>query len=259
MHSFFVVAIALWALFTAVKASALSRLPLSTDHHTHVQRTEPEIVIDKNVAAERTTTRTSYEDVNAYLSGVCFPADEATGEVNYDAPCNAMNYFNNMLGCSTCMFAHGGTEAYDVVPISFIQSLSRDYCLASNTPTAAMVDILDSYAPASTPQSILTAPASLSTFSDPIGSLTEVAIYWTPEVTGTARYLVDFLGNGTASFSAPLKTNWAGMIVPTVGSGSFDQSAVTPTPTVLDSGAGVVGGSGVLVVAVVLAAVMEFW
>lgn len=302
MHFIMMLLALVSTLFTITAGFApIDVLPGSLRAHSEFTATAIAILTDK--PTERNHDITPYDEVSDYLRSVCWPVDDASGEVNYEAPCNAMEaimqqcthgpatvdvannieanttnatnittsdsttatpvlrinlqdfafteplfgslaqrdcfcaspYFDNVLGCSACMFEHGGSEDYDAVPQPFIQSLSRDYCRLTATPTAGLADILADWQYPTTDAAFATAPAPLSAFSDPIGTDTAVSHYWTAKFTGTAGYVVDFTnasGNASVSFAAPIKTNWDGIIVAASDTAALLESAITPGPTV---------------------------
>ncbi|KAK4631176.1 hypothetical protein CLAFUW4_03380 [Fulvia fulva] len=121
-------------------------------------------------------------------------------------------FWNQANGCADCYKGHGLSEAEAGITNKDITSISSQYCAASSTPTLGLADWLFQYADSMASASP-TATAKSSSFSDPIANKTEVSLYFTPSVTGSAAYIV-----AQATGSATSKVNSvSGQIRPTAG------------------------------------------
>lgn len=126
--------------------------------------------------------------------------------------CVCQSQFWSLLnGCLACYVAHGAgpNNGLGSVSKSSLSSLSSAYCAASATPSQGLFEVVYSLAPTNA-----VAPSATSSYSDPMGSKTEVSYYYTPSVTGTAAWMVaQATGMSMASFTT---TNiMSGQIVPT--------------------------------------------
>ncbi|EME48038.1 hypothetical protein DOTSEDRAFT_105468, partial [Dothistroma septosporum NZE10] len=98
-------------------------------------------------------------------------------------------FWDQASGCADCFKTHGASEADAGLTNNDIASLSSQYCAASTTPTLGLDQWFFQYAQSAISTSATTSAAS-SSFSDPIGNKTDVSLYFTPSVTGSAAYVV---------------------------------------------------------------------
>lgn len=132
-------------------------------------------------------------------------------------------FWDQTLGCEACFAKHGGLDA-DIVDAKQMSTLSSSYCAVTAKPSVGLGEYLLSYSKEAQTTSV---PSS---FSDPIGNKTDVSLYYTPSVTGSAAWFVaEATGgsSGMASFSTT-KTS-KGQIVATatgnVKSGDGDKDS----------------------------------
>lgn len=108
-------------------------------------------------------------------------------------------YFDVTQGCEDCYQAHGAGQ-HDVLPSSVLSALSSSYCAATATPTAGIADYQLKFLNKPQYKTLLSSSSgtATSTFSDPIGNKTDVSLYWTAPVSGTAILNVgEFTGTAT--------------------------------------------------------------
>lgn len=156
-------------------------------------------------------------------------------------------YFDQSAACRECYAKHGSGKlslnGYVVGHSSFedartAQEFSSSYCAATNTPTAGFAREVRSFSLAQEPtttnpwngyatdipdayeSSLKEAASAASTkiFTDPLANKTDVSLYYTPSVTGSAGYMIAE-ATGTAGDIGPgmlLTTNVIdGEIAPT--------------------------------------------
>lgn len=200
-----------------------------------------------------------------YLQDICAP-NALTADFNFDAPCNIgvyiayectygqkihVNntglekpsskpqsssaqrlcvceslYFDAVQGCEDCYEAHGA----GLVPHSVLSSMSSAYCAATATPTVGILEFGQDFLAKPQFSSIFSSnsAAATSTFSDPIGNKTDVTLYWTAPVSGTAILDVGAF-TGTAK---PTTTNVQnGQIVATASTSAQNTAETTAVAT----------------------------
>lgn len=88
--------------------------------------------------------------------------------------------FEIIKACSACNKAHGGLEGFGWETDDSYDSARSTYCAASATPTLNFADFMSSaLASRETKHAHST---KCSSFSDPAGSATDVAVYYTPSI-----------------------------------------------------------------------------
>lgn len=199
-------------------------------------------------------------------------------------------YFDQLDGCYDCLDKHGLLkfldDANDLPAPSAISSFSASYCQATNTATVGFDEALESAFPESSASSsygtgIRSYSSDLSptySFTDPIGNKTDVSLYFTPSVTGTAAYAFSeasptgsssrahlFPGSSTLSVSSPtasgsstaqtttFATNSAGQIVATAGQSNAASSSTRSGAAVATAAADKFALAGVFGMAAVVA------
>jgi len=194
-----------------------------------------------------------------HVQEVCFPYNETDGTALMDAPCNAAQniiiqctygsqynftdsdsvwnedtpmlsnttqqacicesqFWDQQGGCNQCYEKHGDTDFKDV-PDSIYSSMSSSYCAVSSTPTLAFADWL-LYAGQSALSTISAPSTTATSYSDPLGNSTQVSLYFTPSVTGSAAW-----NAAVATGSISLHTI-SGQIVPTASGTTVASSSV---------------------------------
>ncbi|KAF2162151.1 hypothetical protein M409DRAFT_27534 [Zasmidium cellare ATCC 36951] len=156
-------------------------------------------------------------------------------------------FFAQVQGCANCYSAHGSPQGIDdgLSDASALASLSSAYCAASATPTLGLADYLFDWADSYNASHPATATATASTMSDAIGNRTDVSLYFTPSVTGTAAWLIAEATSGASSGmgSFASENTSGGMIVPTASANNAAAASGAQT-TGGASGSGASGASG---------------
>jgi hypothetical protein len=142
--------------------------------------------------------------------------------------CICQSQHNDVLrGCFACQKAHGGLLPDEWINEDKIKEVTDKYCDADTPATDSYVNsiarALDFMAPN---WDEIVNPASV-TYSDPIGSSTDVSLYFTPSVTGTAAY-VPVLPTGAGNSSNVTYTSSrtsGGLIIPTAIVGGEEGSS----------------------------------
>lgn len=208
MNRFLVLALA----FTGAIASALSRRQLvETDARTFIRHInavcspfEDSGQPDWNVPCNALTA-IHYEcqfgsggrdlvptrqDIERFLAGEAVSSGrEVPDLLPYEAQrvCICQSQYRHFLrGCMKCLEAHGGGEdAHPASESGFEQILSK-YCDVAIPATGNYMDIYTGSIVQNAPN-----PSTIrtTTYSDPIGNVTDVSLYFTPSVTGTSAYL----------------------------------------------------------------------
>lgn len=168
-----------------------------------------------------------------------------------------------MIGCFACFKEHGSTNVEFVTTPDKIHSFMEDYCDADK-PARDYANAIIELAPEDeddTSSTTSSASSAATTFTDPIGNTTDVSLYYTPSVTGTAAYIpaVPTPESSGANATYTSTSTSDGQIVPTAagasgndeGAGSEETSGGSTTES--DSGAmqtamaqaGAVGAMGI--------------
>ncbi|CAK4030016.1 Hypothetical predicted protein [Lecanosticta acicola] len=130
--------------------------------------------------------------------------------------------------CLACYQKHGLPAEDDLSPKQ-VSSISSAYCAASATPTLGFAYFIYQYAPGVTGTSLpASSTATPSSFSDPLGNRTEVSLYYTPSVTGSAAWAIaeaTGTSSGLATFTTTRTSN--GQIVATATNGGGSNGAAT--------------------------------
>lgn len=154
-------------------------------------------------------------------------AEEQSPVAQRDCACQSQ-FFNLMNGCLDCYTKHGASLSDDPeltggADRDLVASASSSYCAASNTPTDDIAMVLYNVATATSDVPTTRPTAS---FSDPIGNMTAVSLYYTPSVRGTSAYVPaqPTAANGSVVYSSV--NTVSGQIVPT---GSETQSQESST------------------------------
>ncbi|KAK4505587.1 hypothetical protein PRZ48_003550 [Zasmidium cellare] len=163
-------------------------------------------------------------------------------------------FFDQVQGCANCYTAHGSTEDMDsgLADKSAIASLSSAYCAVSATPSLGLADYLFDWA--ENYNSSNPATSTPSTMSDPIGNKTDVSLYFTPSVTGTAAWIVAEATSGASSGMGSItsENTVSGMIRPTASannaaaqsSGSASGASGTGASSTSSAGGAIVTAAG---------------
>lgn len=149
--------------------------------------------------------RTRYENLGSRSKDSMQGWEFQSPEVIRTCLCSSQ-YADMLFGCGSCHKEHGLPTRMmrsDQVTLNstLLQDAMRKYCDADTTPTEdgmddAMLEVLGSpYDPDL--QSSDAAETSASSFHDPIGNATDVSLYFTPSMTGSAAHIIDM---PTASF-----------------------------------------------------------
>lgn len=134
-----------------------------------------------------------------------------------------------MIGCFACFKEHGSTNVEFVTTPDKIHSFMEDYCDADK-PARDYANAIIELAPEDEDDTSSTTSSDSSaatTFTDPIGNTTDVSLYYTPSVTGTAAYIpaVPTPEGSVANATYTSMSTSDGQIVPTAGASGNDGSA----------------------------------
>lgn len=143
--------------------------------------------------------------------------------------CICQSQHNDLLkGCLACQEAHGAPIPEDWDVDNKIQKAMNKYCDASTPAMQNYADAISRAMIVVLPNNwdSLSSPES-TTNSDPIGTSTDVSLYYTPSVTGTPAYvpvLPTAAGNGSNITYTSSKTS-GGLIVPTASVSEQDKGS----------------------------------
>lgn len=156
-----------------------------------------------------------------------------SNETQRDCICQSQ-HTDMLKGCMACFKEHGSTDSEMDVTEDKIQSIMDDYCKADNVPTQSFDMVFyDSFEDDEEDESstISSASAASTTFSDPLNNATDVSLYFTPSVTGSAAYMPAIPtpeSSGVNASYTSVSTS-GGQIVPTAagasGSGSESEQS----------------------------------
>lgn len=149
--------------------------------------------------------------------------------------CICQSQHNDMLdGCMACAKAHGGNENLHWVSDSRIQDAMETYCDAEFPAT---VDYIAYYMMYIVPY-MDDMPVESTTYSDPIGSATDVSLYFTPSMTGTEAYVPALptpqSSGGNITFTSTRVSS--GQIIPTASGSEVVESSDAASTDVAESG-----------------------
>lgn len=167
------------------------------------------------------------QKINVNKNGLEIPTGKTKSNSTQRLCICESEYFNAALGCVACFQAHGGAQD-EPVPSSVINSLSSAYCAATATPSLGIFDYQQVYLDKPQFSSLLSSSSgtATSTFSDPIGNKTDVSLYWTAPVTGTAILDIgEFTGTAKPTTTDVLK----GEIVATASPSAQNTATTTGT------------------------------
>lgn len=192
---------------------------------------------------------------SSYGSNEANTPNELDNSTQRDCACQSQ-LFIELQGCLDCFKAHGApSEVLAGFPQSSdVTSLSSSYCAASATPTLDLGDVFVQ-AVATNTSDMVSATASSTSYSDPVGNVTDISAYFTPSVMGSSVYAVaqttDTPSNSTsmasgsaASSSGGSTTKSAsvqtsnGQIVATAGGASTSKAAASGSASTTSSGSG---------------------
>ncbi|CZT19892.1 uncharacterized protein RCC_05748 [Ramularia collo-cygni] len=98
-------------------------------------------------------------------------------------------FWDLTTACASCYSAHGDHELEKSAGKDAVESMSRRYCDASAEPTLGLADFLFQFA-GELDSSDDTSSNKTTEFKDPIGSKTDVSLYYTASVTGSQAWVV---------------------------------------------------------------------
>jgi hypothetical protein len=131
-----------------------------------------------------------------------------------------------MKGCSACHRAHGGAEGEDWVSDSKIDEVMDKYCDVGNTPTESYaVVIYDQLSNTEDTDDSDSDSDESKTSSDPIGTATDVSLYFTPAFTGTSAYSPGLPTGDVGNMTYTSSRTSDGLIVPTAGGSEKEGSS----------------------------------
>jgi hypothetical protein len=160
-------------------------------------------------------------------------------------------FWDQAAGCFACYRGHGGEMIAGVGTLDkrALVSISSQYCQATATATAGLADYLFSVV-ASIQPTVTDAPKASGShtsvsFSDSIGNHTEVSYYYTPEVTGSAAWMVNPPQETSGHVEYTSTSIRDGQIVATASRNNQAAATRNPEPSgSRDGGSRISNGSG---------------
>jgi hypothetical protein len=130
-------------------------------------------------------------------------------------------------GCIDCQKAHGGGGPEDYLSDDQMKEVMDKYCDANTPATQPYAIAIAQEVVFMGPDwdSILSGNATSTTYSDPIGSATDVSLYFTPSVTGTPVYIPALPTGSGSNLTYTSSSTSGGLIVPTAFGSEQDGSS----------------------------------
>ena len=142
--------------------------------------------------------------------------------------CICQSQHNDLMrGCADCERAHGGLGPEDWISDDQMKEIMDKYCDANTPATQPYAIAIAQEAAFMGPDwdSILSTNATSTTYSDPIGSSTDVSLYFTPSVTGTPVYIPALPTGSGSNLTYTSSSTSGGLIVPTAFGSEQDGSS----------------------------------
>jgi hypothetical protein len=135
--------------------------------------------------------------------------------------CICQSQHNDLIkGCAECFRVHSGIAPENSLTDDQIHEVMDKYCDANTPATESYADVVS--------QLLFMGPnwgeisnssADSTTYSDPVGSATDVSLYFTASVTGSAAYIPGLPTGSPSNMTYTTSSTSGGLIVPTaVGS-----------------------------------------
>jgi hypothetical protein len=131
--------------------------------------------------------------------------------------CICQSQHNDLIkGCAECFRVHGGISPENSLTDDQIHEVMDKYCDANTPATESYADVVS--------QLLFMGPnwgeisnssADSTTYSDPIGSATDVSLYFTASVTGSAAYIPGLPTGSPSNMTYTSSSTSGGLIVPT--------------------------------------------
>lgn len=128
-----------------------------------------------------------------------------------------------MKGCSDCNKAHGGLEGEDWISNSKIQEFMDKYCDVGYTPTDSYSDFI--FKEIGEEEDMDSTSTAATTYSDPVGTSTDVSLYFTPAVTGSSAWEPALTTGSVGNITYTSTRTSDGQIVPTASGMKQQQSS----------------------------------
>jgi hypothetical protein len=142
--------------------------------------------------------------------------------------CICQSQHNDLMkGCADCHKVHGGIAPEDSLTDSQIHAVMDKYCDASTPANDSYANVVYQLAYMGPGWDEISSPDSDSTtYSDPIGSATDVSLYFTASVTGSAAYIPGLPTGSVSDMTYTSSSTSDGLIVPTaIGSEKEESSS----------------------------------
>jgi hypothetical protein len=157
-------------------------------------------------------------------------SEEEEAMLPYEAQrvCICQSQHNNLVkGCADCSKAHGGVSPQDSITDDQIKEVMDKYCDADTPATDSYANVIYQALVFMKPNwDDISSPNSTSTtYSDPIGSSTDVSLYFTPSVTGTPAYIPGLPTGSVSNMTYTSSSTSDGLIVPTAIGGEQEGSS----------------------------------
>jgi hypothetical protein len=131
--------------------------------------------------------------------------------------CICQSQHNDLMkGCAECHRVHGGVAPEKSLTDSQIHAVMDKYCDASTPANDSYANTIYKLAYMGPDWDDISSPDSDSTtYSDPIGSATDVSLYFTASVTGSAAYIPGLPTGSVSDMTYTSSSTSDGLIVPT--------------------------------------------
>jgi hypothetical protein len=140
--------------------------------------------------------------------------------------CICQSQHNNVMkGCVECQKAHGGLAPEDWISDDQMKEIMDKYCDADTPATQPYAIAIAQALRFMGPQWGEIISPNSTTYSDPIGSATDVSLYFTPSVTGTPAYIPALPTGSVSNMTYTSSSTSGGLIVPTAVGGEKDGSS----------------------------------
>jgi hypothetical protein len=131
--------------------------------------------------------------------------------------CICQSQHNDLIkGCAECFRVHSGISPENSLTDDQIHEVMDKYCDANTPATESYADVVS--------QLLFMGPnwgeisnssADSTTYSDPVGSATDVSLYFTASVTGSAAYIPGLPTGSPSNMTYTTSSTSGGLIVPT--------------------------------------------
>lgn len=160
--------------------------------------------------------------------------------------CICQSQHNDLIkGCAECFRVHGGIAPENSLTDDQIHEVMDKYCDANTPATESYADVVS--------QLLFMGPnwgeisnssTDSTTYSDPIGSATDVSLYFTASVTGSAAYIPGLPTGSPSNMSYTSSSTSGGLIVPTAIGNEKEGSSSGEEDSSSASSSGASGASG---------------